>query len=94
MGISIIGLAISRATNQPFIDLIFENILYPLDMKNSFYLTIQHTPTTDNNFLNNYLYCYKSYILKLKLKTPYKHGVAPLYYLTSIMPTITLSTAA
>jgi CubicO group peptidase (beta-lactamase class C family) len=37
MGISIIGLAISRATNQSFIDLVKEKILIPLNMNNTFY---------------------------------------------------------
>lgn len=37
IGISIIGLAISRATEQPFIDLVKENILIPLNMNSTFY---------------------------------------------------------
>ncbi|MFB6320640.1 serine hydrolase domain-containing protein [Saccharicrinis sp. FJH54] len=37
IGISIIGLAISRAAKKPFIDLIVDKILIPLNMKNTFY---------------------------------------------------------
>jgi len=37
IGISIIGLAISRAAGRPFTDLVKENILIPLNMNNTFY---------------------------------------------------------
>jgi CubicO group peptidase (beta-lactamase class C family) len=37
IGFAILGLAISRAAKEPFIDMMFENILVPLDLHNSFY---------------------------------------------------------
>jgi CubicO group peptidase (beta-lactamase class C family) len=37
IGYGILGLAISRAANEPFIKLVIDNIFAPLNMKNSFY---------------------------------------------------------
>jgi CubicO group peptidase (beta-lactamase class C family) len=37
IGYAILGLAISRATQEPFIDKMFENILIPLNLNNSYY---------------------------------------------------------
>jgi CubicO group peptidase (beta-lactamase class C family) len=52
IGIAILGLAISRAANKPFIDMIFENILLPLNLNNSFY----KVPVADSNRLSLGIY--------------------------------------
>jgi CubicO group peptidase (beta-lactamase class C family) len=38
IGYGILGLAISRATNKPFIKLVIDSIFVPLNMKNSFFI--------------------------------------------------------
>ncbi len=38
IGYGILGLAISKATNKPFIKLVIDNIFMPLNMKNSFFI--------------------------------------------------------
>lgn len=65
IGISILGLAISRAVREPFTDLIKRNILAPLCMENSFY----KLPVTDSGRLS--LGVYGNRLNKRSIRIPY-----------------------
>ena len=65
IGYGILGLAISRATNKPFIRLVNDNILGPLNMKNSFYIV----PVSDTIRLSLGVGTYSD---NKDIKTPYR----------------------
>lgn len=65
IGYGILGLAISRATNKPFIRLVNDNIFGPLNMKNSFYIV----PVSDTIRLSLGVGTYSD---NKDIKTPYR----------------------